>query len=313
MGSFYLAGRNSLPEIKGYKQKPANPYNANDVQPTRYGGDESLTVTFKQSITTKGGQQTKVVNNPLSILQEGAAYTLLPCNSDITVGGPPPGSLDADNAKAVEKAIAAGLPEIASLIKPVFYQDNRHTLFVEPNVTERTIEKWKGWITLPPQSEPGWRLPDWWKNVMVIPEIPWKPPHPDPKDPWRLSIDPASIIHSKPAYDWLVNPLTGLRFDEEVIGPSGRAGIVVLSSHEIAGAVPNDALLANIHAGSDLPTGSIAMVPSALIEQAGMMKVAGGLNVVGAAGFSSGLAQNFNALNRSRFDAGMSAAGTIMR
>ena len=32
-------------------------------------------------------------------------------------------------------------------MKPVFYQDNAHTLFVEPNVTERTIEEWQEWVT----------------------------------------------------------------------------------------------------------------------------------------------------------------------
>ena len=129
LGSFYLAGRNSVPEIKkNYSGLPKNPYNA-----TRYGGDDSLTVTFEQRITTEG-QQTTVVNDPLSILQDSSSYTLLPCNNDITLGGPAPGSLDADNAEAVAKAIAAGLPDIASLIKPVFYQNATDTLFVEPNV-----------------------------------------------------------------------------------------------------------------------------------------------------------------------------------
>lgn len=311
-GSFYLAGRNSIPEEGGYIGKPGNPYNANDVQPTRYGGSDSLTVTFKQRITTESGKQTKVVNNSLSILQKSATYSLLPCNNDI-LGGPAPESLDVDKAEAVAKAIEAGLPEIASLIKPVFYQNSKDTLFVEPNVTERTVEEWKGWITLPPQSEPGWGIPDRWKEVVVIPETPWKPPIPDPGDPWRFHVDPGSLINPTPEYDWLLNPLTAFRFDDEVIGPNGRAGIVVLPSHEVAGAVPNDALLANIHIGSDLPMGAVAIVPNTLLAHAGIAKVAGGLNVVGAAGFSSELAQNFNELNRSRFDAGMSGAGRIGR
>lgn len=314
VGSFYLEGRNSLPKIKGYKNKPINPYNANDVQPTRYDGDSALTVTFKQSITTKSGQQTKVVKNPLSILQKSAAYTLLPCNNDISLGSLAQGSLDdAENANAVDKAIAAGLPEIASLIKPIFYQDNRYTLFVEPNVTERTIEQWNEWITSPPHAELAWHNPDWWTDLSVLSGFPWKPPHPDPEDPRRLSIDPVSLIYPKPAYDWLMNPLTGLRFDDEVIGPTGRAGIVVLSSLEGVGDIQDDVLLANIHAGSDLPVGSVALVPGALLEQAGMTKVAGGLNIVGGGGFNSALAQNFLALNRSRFGAGISAAGTVRR
>ena len=243
LGSFYLAGRNSVPEIKkNYSGLPKNPYNA-----TRYGGDDSLTVTFEQRITTEG-QQTTVVNDPLSILQDSSSYTLLPCNNDITLGGPAPGSLDADNAEAVAKAIAAGLPDIASLIKPVFYQNATDTLFVEPNVTEQTVEDWKGWITRPPQVKT-----DKWKGVIVIPTIPWNPKFPGPKGPWPVAIDSGSIINPMPVYDWLVNPLTGLSFDDEVIGPNGRAG---------------------------------------------------GLNVIGGAGFSPEVLENFNAINRSGIDAG---------
>lgn len=310
--SFYLAGRNSLPEKKGHRSKPANPFNANDVQPTRYGGDSSLTVTFKQRITTEG-TQTKAVNNPLILLQKGTAYSLLPCNNDITLGSTAPGSLDADKAEAVAKAIAAGLPEIASLIKPVFYQNSTDTLFVEPDVTERTVEEWEGWITLPPQSEPGWHIPDKWKDVMVIPEIPWNPRSPDPGDPRRVPIDPGSLIDPRPGDDWLVNPLTGLRFDDEVIGPGGRAGIVVLPSHEVSEGVSNGTSLANVHIGSDLPMGTVAMVPTSALDRASVTKVAGGLNVVGGAGFSSELAENFKELNRSRFDAGLGNSGRIGR
>jgi len=305
--SFYLAGRNSVPEQASYKAKPANPYNANGVYVTRYSGDNALTVTFKQRITTEG-KQTKVVNDPLSILQKGTTYTLLPCNNDITLGGPDSGWLDSDKPEAVAKAIEAGLPEIASLIKPVFYQNNTDTLFVEPNITERTIEEWEEWVTRTPQPEPGWRIPDRWKDVVVIPEIPLKEPIPDPGDPWRIPIDPGSLIKPKPGFDWLVNPLTGLLYDNEVIGPSGRAGLAILPSHVVAGAVTEDGMLANIHASSDLPMGTVAIVPSTVLDQAGLTKVAGGLNVVGSAGFNSELGQNFNELNRSRFDAGRSVA-----
>ena len=44
------------------------------------------------------------------------------------------------------RAIAQGIEGITSIIKPVFYQDNEHTLFIEPNVTERTIEEWQEWV-----------------------------------------------------------------------------------------------------------------------------------------------------------------------
>lgn len=301
--SFYLAGRNSVPEKASYKFKPANPYNANSVGATRYHSEDSLTVTFKQRITTEGNQ-TQEVNNPLTILEEGNPYSLLPCNNNITMGGPDSGSLDADNPEAVADAIEAGLPEIASLIKPVFYQNNTDTLFVEPNVTEQTIEEWEEWITIAPQPEPGWAIPGKWPGVAVIPEIPWKPPFPDPGDPWRVPIDPGSLINPGPKFDWLVNPLTGLCFDDAVIGPSGPMGTTVLPSHEVKGAMSKDDILVNIHGSSDLARGMVALIPHAVVDQAGLSQVAGGLNVVGGAGFNSELGQNFNELNRSRVGTG---------
>ena len=77
-------------------------------------------------------------------------------------------------------------------MKPVFYQDNAHTFFVEPSVTERTIEEWQEWVTRTPQPEPGWQKPDWWKDIVVVPEMPRKWPIPDPRDPasaFRLTHD----------------------------------------------------------------------------------------------------------------------------
>jgi hypothetical protein len=115
-----------------------------------------------------------------------------------------------------------------------------------------------------------------------------------------VPVGPDSLVNLNPGNDWLINPLTGLHFDHEVIGPSGRTEMIVLTSLEVSGTVPQDGMLANIHIGSDLPMGSVAVVPSALFGQAGMTKVAGSLNVVGGAGFSTALAQNLDALSRAR-------------
>lgn len=138
----------------------------------------------------------------------------------------------------------------------------------------------------------------------MIPEIPWKPPFPDPGDPWRVPIDPGSLINPGPKFDWLVNPLTGLCFDDAVIGPSGPMGTTVLPSHEVKGAMSKDDILVNIHGSSDLARGMVALIPHAVVDQAGLSQVAGGLNVVGGAGFNSELGQNFNELNRSRVGTG---------
>ena len=43
-----------------------------------------------------------------------------------------------------------------------------------------------------------------------------------PGDPMGDRIDPESLIKVKPVDDWLVNPVTALSFDGELIGPAGR-------------------------------------------------------------------------------------------
>ena len=37
-------------------------------------------------------------------------------------------------------------PEIAALVSPLFYQDNQHTFYVEPTVTETTLGDWDDWV-----------------------------------------------------------------------------------------------------------------------------------------------------------------------
>lgn len=315
--TFFLAGRNSAPESKSYSansprgDRPANPYKANTVRATRYSGGGPFTVVFKQRITTEP-HKAPLVETP-SILQEGSEYTLLPCDNNIILGAPDPASLDANSPAAVAAAIESGLPEIASLIKPLFYQDNAHTLFVEPDVTERTIEEWQGWVAPTPRPEPDWTNPDWWKDIIVIPKVPWKDPIPDPKDRWIIPIDPGSLINTKPEIDWLVNPGTVLLFDGVLIGPVGRPGVEILTT-DAADVIAQGGAPVKINPGSGVASGSTAVLtdPTAF-ERNGLTQVAGGLNVIGGDGFNSALGQNFNELSLLGFGAALSGAGLAGR
>ena len=309
---FYLAGRNSAPEEAGYSPKPDSPYSASTQRATRYSGGGELKVSFQERITTEPGK-TPPKANP-SILQQGGGYTLLPCDNNLTALGVSEDAYQtASNSAAVEAAIERGVGEIASLMKPVFYQDNAHTLFVEPSVTERTIEEWQDWVTRTPQPEPGWRDPDWWKELVVIAEIP-KLQISDPRDPrGGFRIDPGSLINPIPAFDWLVNPGTGLLFDGVLIGPAGRPGLELLTA-EVAGVIAEGGIPINVNPGSGLASGiTVVLSGPTTMEQNGLTQVAGGLNIVGSGGFNSALTQNFNEANRSGFGRGMSGAGRFER
>jgi peptidoglycan hydrolase-like protein with peptidoglycan-binding domain len=321
--AFYLAGRNSIPEPSSRKSEPAIPYIQNGMRATRFSGSGALTVEFKGRITTEDGKPPVVdPSERPAILYQGAVnrggeYTLLPCDNNITLGAPDSAFLDTDDPAAVKAAIESGLGEITSLMKPVFYQDNAHTLFIEPSVTERTIEEWQEWVTRTPQPDPEWVLPEWWEDIVVIPAIPRQrlSVPTDPSDPvWHFSVDRASLFKVEPGQDWVVNPVTGLLFDGELIGPGGRAGWAILPSTEVAGAITEGGIPVNVHAGSGLAPGdTVVLTADNALEQAGLTPVAGGLNVVGSSGFNSALAQNFDMLNRSGFGAGNAGAGRIRR
>jgi hypothetical protein len=310
--AFYLAGRNSAPESKAYGSKPSNPFNsANTVIANRYFGSDALKVSFQEQITTEPGK-TPPKANP-SILQQGGSYTLLPCNNDLLPLGVSEEAIQgAVNPEAIKAAIKSGLGEIASLMKPVFYQNNQHTFFVEPNVTEKTIEECQEWVTRTPQPEPGWRVPDWWKNIIVIPEFPrkWPIPLPDPGDPWRFPIDPSSLINPIPDRDWLINPGTAIKFDDVLIGPTGQPGIEIFTG--VGPAVSQGHV--NVNSGSDLASGStVVLRDENTFGRSGLKAIGGGLNIVSDSGFNSALEKNFNDLNRSGFGAGMPGAGRMGR
>lgn len=312
--AFYLAGRNSVPEAAAYANKPANPFNsANTEIANRYRGSGSLKVSFKERITTEPGKTPPPANPDILKmgLKPGGSYTLLPCNNHLTALGVSEDAYrGAFNPEAVEAAIESSLGEIATLMKPVFYQDSRHTFFVEPDVDERTIEEWQDWVTRTPVSEPGWREPDWWKHIVVIPEIPRKSPIPVPDGPWRSPIHPGSLINPVPDRDWLLNPGSAIKFGDVLIGPTGQPGI------EIRGG-PDPAIgLGRVNAspGSSLASGAtIVLSDTASFARSGLREIGGGLNIVGSAGLNSALGKNFSDLNRSGFGEGAPGLGRLER
>lgn len=209
---FYLAGRNSVPQEVRYGTdgpRPQNPYNGTAASGTRYHGFGPLTVEFKRRITTTDGGAPVDTVQTSAILGRGGAFSLLPCDDAVTLG-------------------AAG-PDLATLAKPVFYQDAGATFFIEPSVSEQTIEDWQEWVTRTPQPDPGWHRPDWWDDLDLTPYVPVPVPgHAvpiDPRDPlWQAQADAQARFAVDPAPDWLVNAGTAVLFDGQVIDSEGRAG-----------------------------------------------------------------------------------------
>lgn len=230
--AFYVAGRNAAPESAIASGAPANPLSSARVpSATRYGGSQALTVEFRRHIITEDGQPPVDTVEAKSILQQCGAYTLLPCDSItslVTVASP---SANPNISAETQSAIDRGLPEIASLMRPVFFQDKAHTFLVEPSVTERTLEEWQDWVTPTPQPEPGWGHAHWWKDFAVVAEVPRMSPAPGPTDPGTgFRADPGSLLQPQRRADWLVNSGTALTFDGVLIGPAGKQAMESVSA-----------------------------------------------------------------------------------
>lgn len=312
--AFYLAGRNSVPEMRDYNPRPVNPYSANDGNGTRYLGSGPFKVSYAQRITSTEAEKWTPVMAIQDILRQGREYTLLPCDNNISKLGVSEDSYkDADDPSAVKAAIDRGIEGITSLIKPVFYQDNEHTFFIQPNVTERTIEEYQEWVPRPSRGEQALEKPDYLEKIPVIPQKPWDKPILDP-EVWRSDspVYPDSVIKLKTDEDWLVNPGTVLLSEGELIGPGGRAELEIGPSTEVADSIAKGGMLVNVNPGSSLATGDIVVLPGTVtLKQTGLTLVAGGLNIVGNDGFNPSLAKNFREFNQAGFGAGMSNAGGI--
>jgi hypothetical protein len=189
----------------------------------------------------------------------------------------------------------------------VFYQDNRHTFFIEADVNERTIEEWQEWVTQTQVTEPGWKIPDWWKDLTIQPEIPkWRKPIEE--DPWRSQIHPGSLINPTADRDWLVNPGSAIKYGDILIGPKGQPGIEIRANSDSASNLGR----LNVAHGGDMASGSgIVLTDTKSFAHSGLMEIDGRLNVVGSSGFNSTMKKNINNLNRIDFGAASAGVGRI--
>ncbi|MET8093018.1 neuraminidase-like domain-containing protein [Micromonospora sp. NPDC005220] len=302
--AFYLAGRNSPVEPRAVKPRPANPFVVSTAdasqRATRYTGSGNLSVSVRTRISSEPTPDQPIT---LKILDTTNDFLLLPANNTITVGVPADAYEDAGNPGAVRAALEAGIGEIEALMKPVFFQDASTTLFLEPQVVERTVEEWQEWVTrtpVPGGTGPAWLEDDtWWRYVKPQFEV---PPHKIAIDPVvnpPITIHPDSVIERVDSLDWLANPATALTFDGVVVGASGRAGVQILTTGELSTARADDVIV-TVTTGSAVAAGQTVVLKGAG-STAGLAKGPAVLTIVGAGGVNPALAET---------TAGLSTFGT---
>lgn len=279
--AFYLAGRNSAPVVVDAGALPANPYpSATQRRANRYGGSGSLKVTVTQRTTTEPGQ--KAVKGDLPILGASGDYTLLPLNHPMGLGVPKEAYEGAAKPGEVKQALEQSLAETEALIKPLFFQDNTHTFFVEPDVVERTIEEWQTWVEPAQPSGPVIKVPPpWFKEIVtvVIPEL--KP------EPW-----PPEDLPFQRFEDLVVNPMTLVLFDGQAIGPRGKLPVTFAQGAPDVKAGSSQVLVNP--AGAVNPGEMVVLGDELGLAEVGLKQAPGGFNLIGVGGFNAGMLENFN-------------------
>ena len=104
-------------------------------------------------------------------------------------------------------------------------------MFVQPDVQERTVEEWEEWIAPVKPSQPEWTQPEWWRDLAVVPGIPYKKrPIPIGPDDLMPRFDGIYVLPETPTKDWLTNPSTGVLFNGEVVSHAGLADATVFQA-----------------------------------------------------------------------------------
>jgi hypothetical protein len=150
-------------EVLNYASAPLSPpFTWFQVDGTRYRRTGALTVWHAEKIEEFDAQTTKK-DAPQPVLEKGN-----PSGFSLVI---PPRKVD-----------TTGSNEIDSLVRPFFYQDNKHTFYVEPTVTEQVFHEWEDWIVATP--DPKWEFDHdiYWEEAH--PPYPWGPiVDPNPPDP----------------------------------------------------------------------------------------------------------------------------------
>ena len=276
--AFYLAGRNSPVAVVAREPRPISMFSAASEYAGRFAGSGPLRVVVPDRKTVDGA--TTVEYNVETIFgRTPSGYNLLPLNSTLLPWGVPDyAASGASDPSAVAAELEESFRDIMALSRPVFYQDDRMTFFLRPEVTETTVEEWEEWVE-PPIFVPN----DDTFDGGLLNGLPKK------KEPWLVQeavkrpfaiVDPT--VDPRPV-DWLLNPHTAVEFDGALLGPAGQLGTTVIQAGATAPGIAVQAPLA-------ASPGSVAEVE--VLAAAGLSAGIGGLNVVGATGFNRLLKTN---------------------
>lgn len=201
--AFRVVSKNSPPQYTSTTQAIISPYSPSARRFNTYVSNGALAVSFVQKVVTTDGARKADPAASQTILAKGGAFSILPTSNRPTL----------PNA------------EFAPLLSPVFYADDVNTFFVEPSLTETTVDKWEGYVIPRPSQKPKWsdfvdQLPD--LSVVIPPKYYQDPFKVHPGDPRPEVIDPRALHGFKTNPDRMTQSGVVVQFGDALISSSGR-------------------------------------------------------------------------------------------
>jgi len=107
----------------------------------------------------------------------------------------------------------------ATLTVPFFYQDDHNAFFVEPTLTETTIDRWEEWVIPAPTVVKEWEPSGPWATLAVESHVP------NVKSVMVSTvpsvIDPIARYTVQSKADWATHPTTLFEFGDRLVGQAG--------------------------------------------------------------------------------------------
>ena len=208
--SFRITSKNGEPGFSSmYHEGPIPVPYESTWDATLYPGSGSLSATFQSRISATGSSSPETQ----SILGSVRTFELLTCANAVT----PP---------ALSEPTQALTNESAALVSPFFFQEadrsgmanqpDERTYFVQPRLTESTIQEWQGWaIGLEAVLS---------ADTLAVSRMVVEPQVPANASPQSLVTDSdLSVFTLRDLSDWVTIPEAAVRFGSVAIGRSGQA------------------------------------------------------------------------------------------
>ena len=200
--AFKLLGKCSPPHSCRGMLSSEPPYSYDSKQVTEHLGSGALCVSFADSVIVE--------------YRDGEPY--LSRIPDIT-----PKTILGDSIDAFSLLLERNSSGLANpLEEAFFYQNDHHTFFVEPAFTETLLDPSDVWAVAPLTPNPQAKLDSWWDDFPVYAEADRGPP-PSSEASELDAIDPEVLYRIRPRPDWVTDANTVLKFDDCLIGATGRS------------------------------------------------------------------------------------------